>query len=161
MPPTPRSHSKNRSVHSPRLHEVGKIRFIGLSNISLLQLEKSCAITEISSVQNRFGPGHFAPLQEGWIEECERRRITFLAHTPLGSPASRDVIEENLTLRQIGRVRGLSPAQVLLAWYHSRSNSLIPLPGASRQATVRSCGAAGEARLSPAEVKQVELLFES
>src|SRR5215831_15935728 len=89
------------------LRSEGKIRLIGLSNVSLRQLGIAQAVTEIASVQNQFNRGLLT--SEDVLEACEARRIAFLPWAPLGE--------------------GLGPSADELRWLLDRSDVILPIPG--------------------------------
>jgi aryl-alcohol dehydrogenase-like predicted oxidoreductase len=64
------------------LQNEGKILHVGLSNVTVAQIEKASAIVEIVSVQNRLNPFFRESLENGVVAECDRRGIVFLAYSP-------------------------------------------------------------------------------
>jgi pyridoxine 4-dehydrogenase len=109
-----------------RLREEGKIRHVGLSNVSVDELERARAIVPIVSVQNRYSLSDRS--SEDVLEACEREALAFLPWFPLGSgslarPGGR-------LDRRAERARA-TPAQVALAWLLARSPVTVPIPGTS------------------------------
>jgi pyridoxine 4-dehydrogenase len=107
-----------------RLREEGKVRHIGLSNVTVELLEQARRIVPIVSVQNRYNVAD--PSSEDLLELSERLGIAFLPWNPLavgrlGEPGS--------PLARIARERGVTPTQVALAWLLHRSPVLLPIPG--------------------------------
>ena len=106
------------------LKSEGKIRLIGLSNVTQEHIERARRIAPIVSVQNRYS---FADREWDYVAEyCERNRITFIPWFPLG--AGRIAGE---TLNQIAQAHQVSPNQVALAWLLKRSQIMLPIPGTS------------------------------
>jgi pyridoxine 4-dehydrogenase len=111
-----------------RLRQEGKIRHVGLSNVSVEQLARAEAVVPIASVQNRYSladRGH-----EEVLEACERQDIAFLPWYPL---AVGDLALPGGALGRIASARGATPAQVALAWLLARSPVVCPIPGTASQ----------------------------
>src|ERR1700758_1097744 len=107
-----------------QLREEGKIRLIGLSNVTQEHIERARKIVPIVSVQNRYS---FADREWDYlVDYCERNEIAFIPWFPLG--AGRVAGE---VLNQIARVHNASPTQVALAWLLRRSKTMLPIPGTS------------------------------
>jgi pyridoxine 4-dehydrogenase len=107
------------------LRDAGKIRLVGLSNVSLEQLERAQEIVEIASVQNSYNVGDRR--SEPVLEYCERSGIAFIPYFPLdgGDIAALE------TLAPIARAHGTTVWQVALAWLLEHSPALLPIPGTS------------------------------
>src|SRR4051794_137315 len=105
-----------------RLRDQGKIRHIGLSNVTREHVERARKIVPIVSVQNRYS---FADRESDFIVDyCEKNEIAFFPWAPLGQARSlHDVIAH------IARQVYASPLQVALAWLLKRSRVIVPIPG--------------------------------
>lgn len=108
------------------LQKAGKIRFIGLSNVTVEQLRKALSITQIVSVQNRYNLADRA--SEDVLEACERDSIAFIPWFPL---ATGELAKEGSKLDSIARKYRAAPGQVALAWLLKRSPVMLPIPGTS------------------------------
>lgn len=107
-----------------RLKEEGKIRLVGLSNVTQEHIERARRIVPIVSVQNRYS---FADREWDYVVSyCERNGIAFIPWYPLG--AGRVAGE---VLHEVARSRGVSPTKVALAWLLKRSPMMLPIPGTS------------------------------
>ena len=105
-----------------RLKESGKIRHIGLSNVSLDYLERARNLTPIVSVQNRYS---YADREWDYLlDYCEKNGIAFIPWAPLGQAH-----HVNGILGHTARELNVSPMQVILAWLLRRSKSMLPIPG--------------------------------
>jgi aryl-alcohol dehydrogenase-like predicted oxidoreductase len=102
---------------------AGKIRHIGLSNVSVKQLEQARRIAPIVSVQNRYNLEDRA--SEDVLAACEPLGIAFLPWFPLGAGAA---LRSAKVKRVAARVNA-SPAQALLAWLLAKSPAMVPIPG--------------------------------
>jgi pyridoxine 4-dehydrogenase len=128
------------------LQEAGKIRFAGLSNVDLEQLERARRVVEIASVQNNYNVGH--RLSEPIVEYCERNGIAFIPYFPLDGGD----LEEVERLTAIAQAHGATIWQVGLAWLLAHSPALLPIPGTSSLDHLEENVAASALRLSDEEL---------
>jgi pyridoxine 4-dehydrogenase len=132
------------------LQEDGKIRHIGVSNVSVEELERARSITEVVSVQNRFNLSDRA--SEDVLEVCERDGLAFLPWYPL---AVGKLAETGGSVDELARDHQATPAQVALAWLLHRSPVTLPIPGTSSIAHFEENLEAGELELSEAAVAEL------
>ncbi len=105
-----------------RLLEQGKIRHIGLSNVTREHIVRARKIVPIASVQNRYS---FADRESDFIVDyCEENEIAFLPWAPIGQARS-----SNDVIRQVAGELYATPLQVALAWLLKRSKVIVPIPG--------------------------------
>jgi len=118
------------------LQVVGKVREIGLCNVTLDQLAEARGVTAIASVQNRLSAGHRENLE--LARACAEDGIAFVAYSPLGGlgAGARGLGQQNPAFEQIGNAHGVSAQRVALAWLLRASENIIPIPGCRREATV-------------------------
>jgi pyridoxine 4-dehydrogenase len=111
-----------------QLKDEGKIRHLGLSNVTTDQVEQAQKLTRIVSVQNRYSVTERA--SESVLEFCSLEEIAFLPWRPVegGDLAAAGVVAE------IARRNGATPAQVALAWLLAHSPVMLPIPGTSKVA---------------------------
>ena len=124
------------------LRDAGTIRAVGLCNVSLGQLLEACRITAIDAVQVRLNLSDQEALHGGLVEHCRDQGIAVLCHTPLGG---RDKVQRHArepVLRDIAGRRGVTPADVALAWLCDLAPNIVALPGATRAETSRAAAAA-------------------
>jgi pyridoxine 4-dehydrogenase len=131
-----------------RLKEEGKIRHIGVCNVSEDELDVALGITPIVSVQNRYG--HADRSSESIVDRCEVEALAFLPWAPLGGGNVSDG-----TVERIASGHGATPRQVVLAWLLARSPVMVPIPGTSSVAHLEENVAARELRLTPQEVAEL------
>ena len=106
------------------LRNEGKIRLIGLSNVTWEHIERARKIVPIVSVQNRYS---FADREWDYVVDyCESNGIAFIPWFPLG--AGRVAGE---VLNEIARMHHATPKQIALAWLLRRSPTMLPIPGTS------------------------------
>jgi aryl-alcohol dehydrogenase-like predicted oxidoreductase len=103
----------------------GKVRHVGLSNVSVRQLEKARAIVPIASVQNRYNIGDRG--SEEVLKACEKHAIAFLPWYPLGDGAA---LRSTKVKKIAGKIKA-TPAQVAIAWLLAKSPVMLPIPGTS------------------------------
>ncbi len=123
--------------------QAGKIRHIGLSNVSLEQLERALAMTEIVSVQNRY-----SALDRGSdavLDACTQRSIAFIPWFPL---AAGQATVGGGALEELASSHGASSGQIALAWLLAVSPVMLPIPGTSQIAHLEENVAAAEIVLS-------------
>ncbi|MCC6472259.1 MAG: aldo/keto reductase [Burkholderiales bacterium] len=128
----------------------GKIRHIGLSNVSVRQLEEARAIAPVVSVQNEYNLEDRG--SEDVLRACERLGIAFIPWRPLGAGAS---LRPARTARVAARLQA-TPAQVALAWLLARSPAMLPIPGTSSGAHLEENVKAAALRLSRADLDLLE-----
>jgi aryl-alcohol dehydrogenase-like predicted oxidoreductase len=108
-----------------RLRDEGKIRHVGLSNVSTGQLARARAIVPIVSVQNRYNSGDRA--SDEVVAAAERDGFAFIPWAPVGGHRP----GEGRALAEVAARHGVSPVQVALAWQLARSPQMLPIPGTS------------------------------
>ena len=105
------------------MQRAGKVRHIGLSNVTVKQLEKARKIVPIVSVQNRYSL--IDREHEDVLTHCEKLGIAFLPWYPL---ADGDALKK-AKVTSVARKIGATPAQVAIAWLLARSPVMLPIPG--------------------------------
>jgi aryl-alcohol dehydrogenase-like predicted oxidoreductase len=131
-----------------QLRNEGKIRLIGLSNITQEHIERARKIVPIASVQNRYS---FADREWDYVVDyCDRNGIAFIPWFPLGAgKVAGEVLE------RIARAHGASHTQVALAWLLRRSPIMLPIPGTSSIEHLEQNVAAASLRLNDEEYQKL------
>jgi len=138
------------------LQDEGKVRWVGISNASVEQIEQACSIVDIVSVQNQLSLEFTSPLEKGEVALCEERGIAFLPWSPLGGiPKAAEAPGEHDAVRQAASAHGVSPQQVALAWLLSLSPAIIPIPGASRPESIEDSVRALDLELTADELQAI------
>jgi aryl-alcohol dehydrogenase-like predicted oxidoreductase len=137
------------------LQAEGKIRHVGVSNVSMSGLERARAVVDIVSVQNLYNLLDRA--YEDVVAVCERDGLAFIPWFPL---ADGRLAKRLGPLARLGRRRGVRPSQMALAWLLRRSPVIVPVPGTSSIEHLEENMAAAEHELSDAEFDQMERLYE-
>ncbi|MGH3051405.1 MAG: aldo/keto reductase, partial [Gaiellaceae bacterium] len=133
-----------------RLHEEGKIRHVGLSNVSIEELERAREVAPIVSVQNRFNLA--VRHSERVLEACEQHGLAFLPWYPL---AVGDLAQPGGRLDELARRHEATPAQVALAWLLHRSPVVLPIPGTASLEHLEENVAARRIDLSDEELAEL------
>lgn len=127
------------------LRDDGKIRHVGLSNVTLEQLRTAEEIVPIVSVQNRYNLAYRGQ-SEAIIDYCDRNGLAFLPWFPLG--ANSTDISENTEVQIVAKAHGVHVHEIALAWLLHRSPVMLPIPGTSSVAHLQQNIAAAEIHLS-------------
>jgi len=109
------------------LQAQGKIKHIGLSEVSVRQIRHARTIVPIVSVQNRYSISDRG--SEDVLEYCEKEKMGFIPWFPL---AAGQVLREDSPIRRLASHLKATPSQVALAWLLARSPVMLPIPGTSR-----------------------------
>ena len=130
-----------------QLKAEGKIRHIGISNVSEAQLRAAQQITPVVSVQNRYNAADRQ--SESMVDLCEPEQIAFLPWAPIQQADSNPAVAE------AAKRHGASPRQIVLAWLLARSPQMLPIPGTGSPEHAEANVAAGSIELSPDEVAAI------
>ncbi len=135
------------------MQDAGKIRHVGLSNVSTEQIVRARKVLPIVSVQNRYNIEDRKT--ENTLVYCEKESLGFMPWFPIGG--GRGLKPEN-ALETTARNHDVSAIQVALAWLLERSPVMLPIPGTSSVAHLEENVAAAKLNLSPAEWKAIDAL---
>jgi aryl-alcohol dehydrogenase-like predicted oxidoreductase len=140
------------------LHDEGKVKAIGLSNVNIEEIDIAVEVLGaggLASVQNEFSPRFRSSRDE--LDHCGRLGIAFLPWSPLGGTGSgsKTVGETYPALQQIAGKDDVSPQQVVLAWELSLGSHVIPIPGASRPASITDSARAADLQLSADDLSRL------
>jgi pyridoxine 4-dehydrogenase len=135
------------------MQDAGKIRHVGLSNVSPEEIVRARKVVPIVSVQNRYNIGDRK--SENVLVYCEKESLGFMPWFPIGG--GRGLKPEN-ALERTARDRSVSVVQVALAWLLERSPVMLPIPGTSSIAHLEENVAAATIKLTPAEWKSIDAL---
>ncbi len=136
-----------------QMQDAGKIRHVGLSNVSTEQIVRARKVLPIVSVQNRYNIEDRKT--ENTLVYCEKESLGFMPWFPIGG--GRGLKPEN-ALETTARNHDVSAIQVALAWLLERSPVMLPIPGTSSVAHLEENVAAAKLNLSPAEWKAIDAL---
>ena len=132
--PDPRVPFEDSVGELAKMRAEGKIRHVGLSNITIEQLAQAQKIVPIVTVQNHYNLASresermSAQQSEEMIDICERQGIGFIPWNPL---AAGELARSGGPLDQIAKRHNAKPSQIALAWLLKRSSTMLPIPGTS------------------------------
>ena len=164
------------------LVRAGKVRQVGLSEVSVGTLRKACAVHPVAAVQSEYSLWSREP-ENGMLQACAELGTSFVAYSPLGrafltgtvnlasladndfrkhmprfsgaaEATNRQLVEG---LSRIADALGMSNAQVALAWLLSKHPHVVPIPGTRRIAYLEQNVAAAQAALTAAQVAADDL----
>jgi aryl-alcohol dehydrogenase-like predicted oxidoreductase len=137
------------------LKAAGKVRLVGLSNVSVDQIKQARQLVQVASVQNEFSPRFRR--SEGELAFCAAEGIAFLPWSPLGGIGrGRDLGGRHRAFGEVAEAHGVSAQQVALAWQLAKAPAVIPIPGSSRPETITDSAAAASLRLSDDELARLD-----
>ena len=135
------------------LREQGKIRHVGVSNVSVDQLATAASIVPVVSVQNRYNLADRA--SEDVLQACQRDGLAFLPWFPL---ATGNLAKPGSPLDEVASRLGVPPSHVALAWLLRHSPVNLPIPGTSSVDHLEENVAAAGLQLSPDDVEALDRL---
>ena len=160
----------------------GKIRCIGLSEVSVNTLERACRVHPVTALQSEYSLWH-RDVEKEVLPACRRLRVSLVPFSPLGRGFltgrvpdtlaagdyrrmiprfSRDMVDRNARvlerLKALAKQAGASASQLSLAWLLSRDPAVIPIPGMKRRLYVEENMAAVDLSLSADIVRELEQL---
>lgn len=133
------------------LQDEGKVRHIGLSEVSIEQIEASRKIAGIVSVQNIYNIGDRR--WEDVLDHCERERIGFIPWYPI---ATGDLARPEGALASVASEVGATPIQVALAWLLARAEVMLPIPGTASLEHLQENIGAAEVKLSDEQFERID-----
>jgi len=130
---------------------AGVIRYAGLSEVSVAEIEAAQKAFKVATVQNRY---NFADRSsEDVLDYCEKHGIGFIPWFPLGAG---DLAKPGSALDAIAHAHEATPGQIALAWLLQRSPVMLPIPGTSKVAHLEENIAAADIKLTAAEFTSLD-----
>ena len=134
----------------------GKVKFVGLSNVSPEQIDIANKIVPIVSVQNRYSPIDRTPETDGVLAKCKELGLALLPYSPLGGMGgAKHIGQSSEAFGKLADELGASPQQVALAWLLSKYDRIIPIPGASRIESVANSAKADGLKLTAEQIARL------
>ncbi|HVB97991.1 MAG TPA: aldo/keto reductase [Candidatus Dormibacteraeota bacterium] len=135
-----------------QLQEQGKIRHIGLSEVSVSQLQNARSIVDVVTVQNRYSLADRG--SEDVLDYCEQQKIGFIPWFPL---AAGKLSGEDCPVARMAAQTHVTPSQFALAWLLWRSPVMLPIPGTSKVGHLEENIRAAAVRLDESTLKECRL----
>ena len=129
------------------LKDEGKIRHVGVSNVSESELRQAQRIVPIVSVQNRYNATDRR--SSSMVDLCEQEQLTFLPWAPVQEA------DRNAAVAEAARRHGVSERVVVLAWMLASSSAILPIPGTGSPAHAEENIAAASLELDPDEIEAI------
>src|SRR6266550_4286437 len=171
-----------------QLVKDGKVRYLGLSEASAQTLERAHKVHPITALQSEYSLWTRDVERLGILSTCRRLGVALVAYSPLGRgfltgsfDTTDDIPEDDYRrnsprfqgqnfernrqqlkkIEDIASARGVTPAQLVLAWVLAQGNDIIPIPGTKRRRYLEENVAAVDIVLTPGELKQLNGFFEA
>ena len=165
---------------------AGKIRYLGLSEVSAATLERACAVHPITAVQSEYSLWTRDPETDGVFAACRRLGVGFVAYSPLGRGFLTGAIQrpedfaeddyrrtsprfqgENFTrnlhlveqVEALAQRKGCKASQLALAWVLAQGEDIVPIPGTKRRRYLEENVDAVEIMLTPEERAELDAFF--
>jgi aryl-alcohol dehydrogenase-like predicted oxidoreductase len=143
-----------------RLMEEGKIAHIGLSNVTLPELETAVMHAPIATVQNRCNPFEQQDLRNGLSDFCRQRRITYIPHSPVGGHRGYVRLSASALFCSLSQKYHASPFAVALAWLLAKGEHILPIPGASKPSSIADSMDSMSLTLEPEDLAAIDGMSE-
>ena len=154
--PDPRVPFSDSVGELARLRSEGKIRWIGLSNVSVAQIREAQRLAPITTVQNRLNPFFREALGDGVARYCAEQGIGFLAYSPTGGGRLTKKLPSHPVLRDLAGRHRVSAHAVVLAWALAQSPTVIVIPSARTVEHALDSVGAADLTLSAAELAAID-----
>ena len=136
--------------------DAGKIRHVGLSNVTTQEIERAKKILPIVSIQNRYNITDRD--SEDVLSYCEKEKMGFLPWAPVGGSGRGSLTKAGNALDAEAKRHNVSAVQLALAWLLQKSPVMLPIPGTSSLAHLEENVASTKLQLTPDEWKKIEAL---
>src|SRR5437879_3687790 len=136
-----------------KAQDAGKIRHVGLSEVSVAEIEQAKKVVPIVSIQNRYNIADRD--SEDALNYCQKEKMGFIPWAPIGG-GSRSLSKSGNALEAEAKRHNVSVVQLALAWLLQRSPVMLPIPGNSSLAPLEENMAAAKLQLSADEWKRIE-----
>jgi predicted kinase len=123
-----------------KLAEEGLVRRVGVSNVSLRQLDEGLALAPVAAVEVALSAQDERALRGGIVERCLQAGVTVIAHSPLGGPRRAHRLSQDDAERELATLLSLAP-------------NVVAIPGATRTETARSAARAATMRVEPPKAR--------
>jgi aryl-alcohol dehydrogenase-like predicted oxidoreductase len=137
------------------LQREGKVRWIGLSNVSVAEIQEAETVGAITTVQNRLNPFFREALTDGVVSYCADRGIGFLAYSPTGGGRLNHKLPAHPVLQPMAARLGTTPHALVLAWILARSPTVLVIPSARTVEHALDSVSASELTLSDADLSAI------
>jgi pyridoxine 4-dehydrogenase len=137
-----------------KAQDAGKIRHVGLSEVTVTEIERAKNVVPIVSIQNRYNITDRE--SEDALNYCAKEKMGFIPWAPIGGSGSRSLSKGGNPLEAEAKLHNVSVVQLALAWLLQKSPVMLPIPGTSSLAHLEENMAAEKLQLSAEEWKRIE-----
>jgi aryl-alcohol dehydrogenase-like predicted oxidoreductase len=137
------------------LQRAGKVRWLGLSNVSVRDIDAARKQIAVVTVQNRLNPFFREALEDGVLAHCTALGIGFLAYSPVGGGRLNKKLPDHPVVKDVALAHGASPHAVVLAWLLAQAPNLFVIPGARTVEHALDSVTAGRLALSAEELHRL------
>jgi aryl-alcohol dehydrogenase-like predicted oxidoreductase len=137
-----------------KARDAGKIRHIGLSNVTVKDIELAKKVVPIVSVQNRYNLNDRE--SQDVLDYCEKEKMGFLPWAPIGGSGRKSLTRSVNSLEAEAKRHNCNPVQLALAWLLQKSPVMLPIPGTANIAHLEQNMVAAKIQLLPEEWKKIE-----
>src|SRR5947209_10881206 len=142
-----------------KAQDAGKIRHVGLSEVTVAEIEQAKKVVPIVSIQNRYNITDRE--SETALKYCAKEKLGFIPWAPIGGSGSRSLSKAGDALEAEAKRHDVSVVQLALAWLLQKSPVMLPIPGTSSLAHLEENMAAAKLQLSPEDWKKIEGLAQT
>jgi aryl-alcohol dehydrogenase-like predicted oxidoreductase len=139
------------------LFDDGLVRMVGISNASIPQIDAARAVLgeALVSVQNQFSPGYRSSAVE--LAHCAEHGLAWLPWSPFGGVSAAGSLDAAApAFGKVADELGVSVYRVALAWHLARADVVLPIPGASRPASIQDSAAAADLELTADQLTRLD-----
>ncbi len=140
------------------LRNAGKVRHVGISNVTVDEIVEARSIVPVVSVQNRCNLFDTRSFANGVAAYCHQEGLAFLAHSPVGGHTNHVRTRDHDALGRLAERADATRYELMLAWLLGWSPAMIPIPGASRPVSIISSARAPDVALDARTVAELDAL---
>src|SRR5438552_6804001 len=137
-----------------KAQDAGKIRHVGLSNVSVKEIERAKKVVPIVSIQNRYNLTDRD--SQDVLDYCEKEKMGFLPWAPVGGSGKGSLTKSGNPLEAEAKRHNVTAVQLALAWLLQKSPVMLPIPGTANIAHLEDNMAAAKLQLTAEEWKGIE-----
>ncbi len=141
-----------------RLRDEGKILALGLSNVDARQLDEALRLTPIAAVQNRCNVLDRRDFDSGLVDRCRELGIAYVPYSSVGGHGGHRRLAQQPTLARLAAKHSTSIYVIALAWLLAKGAHLLPIPGATKVASIKSSLSAKDVLLDSDDLAALERL---
>lgn len=136
--------------------DQGLIKYVGVSNLSVEQIQRAMRIIPIVSVQNQHNPWHRNPEFDGVLEFCEKNNLNFFPWSPVGGSHRFKRLLEIRPLTDLAQSKSCSVYSLILTWLRQKSPCVVPIPGATKISSIEDSVSSLNVHLSHNDMAKID-----